>query len=69
MKNTTERVTDGKITVDLAELMKMLCVGRKSAERIAKEAGAGFNVGARHLYNVKKVQEYIDTLTEKQEGR
>ena len=55
--NSTE-----KRAVDIKELKEMLGCGRVTAERIGADANARFRVGRRVLYNVNKVQSYIDGL-------
>lgn len=52
-----------KIAVDLVGLMELLSVGRRSAETIAAEAEAVFRVGKRRLYNVKKIEEYMNKIS------
>ena len=50
--------------VDTVELQAMLCVGRKTAVEIGSAAGARIQVGRRVLWNVKKVQAYLDEISE-----
>ena len=65
MRATTRRETQGhRVAVDIQELMTLLCVGRQTAERIGRESGAGFRVGKRKLYNMQKIQAYVDKLTD-----
>ena len=56
------------ITVDKTELMRLLGVGRGTAEKIAESAGAGLKVGSRKLYSVAKIDKYINDLTEAEQG-
>lgn len=58
----------GKILVDTATLMQMLSVGRDTADRIGKDAGAAIKIGRRRLFNVSKVRTYIDALGENEDG-
>ena len=53
-----------KIAVDISTLQDMLCLGKNSAIDVARKAGAEIHVGRRTLYNVKKVEAYMDQLTE-----
>ncbi len=57
--NTPERKT-----VDTAGLQQMLMSGRKTALRIGIAAGARIQVGRRVLWNVEKIQKYLDTISE-----
>jgi hypothetical protein len=50
--------------VTLTGLMAYLNVGRSTAERIAAEAGAKIHVGRRVIYNISKVQKYLDEISE-----
>ncbi len=51
-------------TVDTAGLQAMLSSGRKTAVEIGTAAGARIQVGRRVLWNVRKVQQYIDSASE-----
>jgi hypothetical protein len=64
MYKTTKHETVNRITVDISTLQSMLCVGRQSAVQIAKDAGAVLHIGRRTLYNVPKIEKYIESLTE-----
>lgn len=59
----TESMSERR-TVDTAELQAMLSSGRKTAVEIGTAAGARIQVGRRVLWNVKKVQQYLDTISE-----
>lgn len=56
--------TPYKITVDLPTLAGMLGVGRTTAERVGKEAKAVIKIGRRTLYNVAKIENYMEGLSE-----
>jgi hypothetical protein len=56
--------TDNKIAVDINGLQGMLSVGKNTAADIGEKAGAVIRIGRRKLYNVKKVEAYIEHLTE-----
>ncbi len=64
--NATNRVesTTDRRTVDTAGLQAMLSSGRKTAVEIGIAAGARIQVGRRVLWNVKKVQQYLDAISE-----
>lgn len=63
MRKTTKSAdTENKIAVDLPGAMAMLSVGRSTAEKIGKEAGAAVKIGNRKLYVVSKLRDYMDSL-------
>ncbi len=64
MRKTTKGRTGQAIAVDTPELMSMLNAGRKSATDIGTAAGAKLQIGCRVLWNVKKVQQYLDEISE-----
>lgn len=64
MRKTTKERTGQVIAVDTTELMNMLNAGRKSATDIGMAAGAKLQIGRRVLWNVKKVQQYLDEISE-----
>ena len=51
-------------TVDTAGLQEMLSSGRKTAVEIGIAANARITVGRRVLWNVKKIQKYLDAISE-----
>ncbi len=53
-----------KMLVDTAELQSLMCAGRKTAVEIGMAAGAKVSIGRRVLWNVEKVQRYIDAISE-----
>ena len=64
MKPTNRFSSDQKIAVDIKELQTILSVGQYTASKIGEEAGAVIRVGRRKLYNVKKIEAYMQQLTE-----
>ncbi len=50
--------------VDTPELQAMLSCGYQAAMCIGTEAGARVQVGRRVLWNVGKIQRYIDSVSE-----
>lgn len=65
MRATKKANTEvNKKIVDTAELQAMLCSGRKTAVEIGTAAQARVQVGRRVFWNVKKIQEYIDAISE-----
>ena len=63
MKMRERQEVETKITVSIDELQKMLSVGRNTAYKIADAAGATIKIGSRRLYNVAKIQSYMDANT------
>lgn len=55
-----------KICVTTEGLQDLLDCGRVTAVQIGGQAGARIEVGKRLLWNVSKVQSYIDRLAEEQ---
>lgn len=55
-----------KICVTTEGLQDLLDCGRVTAVQIGGQAGARIEVGKRLLWNVSKVQSYIDSLAEEQ---
>lgn len=55
-----------KICVTTEGLQDLLDCGRATAVEIGGQAGARIEVGKRLLWNVSKVQSYIDRLAEEQ---
>lgn len=51
-------------TVDTFELQSMLGCGRKGAVDVGTAAGARVQIGRRVFWNVKKVQQYLDAISE-----
>lgn len=62
--NATKKEKDisKKIAVDTPELQNILGCGRKTAVEIGCMAGAKIKVGKRLLWNVSKVQKYLDSI-------
>lgn len=55
---------ENKKTVDTVGLQSMLSCGRVSAVEIGTAAGAKIMVGRRVLWNVGKIQKYLDSISE-----
>lgn len=62
MKATKKGIpeTGQKLTVDTIELKTLLSCGRTTAEQIGIAAGAKVQFGKRILWNLSKVQKYLD---------
>ena len=60
----TKRSEDKKLLVDTIGLQEMLSSGRQSAVSIGMAANARVTSGRRVFWNVRKVQQYIDAISE-----
>lgn len=58
--NTTPQKT--YLTVNTSTLMKLLNCGKQTALEIGTNANAKITIGRRILWNVKLIQEYLDTI-------
>lgn len=56
--------TEQQMLVDTSGLQEMLCAGRPAAVKIGTDAGARVQSGRRVFWNVRKVQQYIDAISE-----
>lgn len=52
------------LSVDTKELKTSLGCGRESAVRIGRAAGAEIRIGRRVLWNLSKIQKYLDSVSE-----
>lgn len=64
MHKTNIIETNNKITVDINGLQAMLSVGKNTAADVGEKAGAVIKIGRRKLYNVRKIELYMEQLTE-----
>lgn len=62
IKNKIEGMVE-KSTVDTDGLKEMLSSGRKTAVEIGMAAEARVQVGRRVLWNVRKIQQYLDKVS------
>ena len=67
MKRTNTTPCEKPILVDFPNLQMMLCLGRRSCEEIAAAADAVVRIKRRKLYNVKRIEEYVDSITGEKE--
>ncbi len=58
--NSTNSVD--KLTVDTTELQSLLGCGRSTAVQIGMQAKARIQIGKRLLWNVSKVQNYLNAI-------
>lgn len=49
--------------VDIKEFMEYVGVGRNSALRLGKEIGCLVKIGRRSLYDLRKADQYFNSLT------
>lgn len=57
-----------KYAIGIDALAEMIGVGRNSAAEIGEKANAIIRIGRRKLYNVARVQAYIDGITGGSDG-
>lgn len=50
------------IAVDVKTLAALLGVGRNSALKVGADAGARIQIGSRVVYNMEKINAYLETL-------
>ena len=63
MRKTKVSTCENKIMVDINSLQEMLSCGKVTASQIGESAGAVLRFGRRKLYNVEKINEYINSMT------
>ena len=64
MTKAKGNTSDTQLLVDTVGLQEMLSSGRPAAVRIGTEANARISVGRRVFWNVRKVQQYLDAISE-----
>ena len=67
MRTTTTRgemLLKEKITIDTGELQQVLSCGRATAVDIGTKAGARIQLGRRVLWNVDRLKNYLDSISE-----
>ena len=64
--NPMNKVVDikDKMSVDTNELQALVGAGRKTAVHSGAAAGARIQIGRRVLWNTRKVQRYLDAMSE-----
>jgi hypothetical protein len=53
-----------KMLVTTKELAQILSIGINNARNVGEQAGAVIHIGKRRLYNLSKIEQYIDSHTE-----
>lgn len=57
------KITDNAVTIDTETLTNLLHCGRVTAVKIGTDAEARVQIGKRVLWNLPKIQKYIDTIS------
>lgn len=57
-------VNSSSLCVDTSGLQEITHSGRKTAVEIGTAAGARIQIGRRVLWNVKRVQQYLESISE-----
>ena len=63
-KTAATNTTMDNLTVDTAGLKNLLNAGHQTAVEIGTAAGAKITVGRRVLWNISKIQKYLDEISE-----
>lgn len=61
---TNNTLPFGKSSIDTKELQEMLSCGRVTAVQIGNNASARIQIGRRVLWNVRKINSYLDSISE-----
>ena len=61
---TNSEINERRLALNSEELPKMLGCGKTTAIKIGLEANARFKVGKRVLWNVEKIQNYLNRVSE-----
>jgi hypothetical protein len=67
MRKTKESMTkdlSGRLALRTSELQSVTGCGRDTAIKIGLESGARIKVGKTVLWNVSKIQKYLDSISE-----
>lgn len=64
MKRTDNGIDTNNLAINTNTLMKILNCGRYTAVKIGDNAGARVSIGKRVLWNMKKIQKYLDDIAE-----
>lgn len=62
--NSNDKNTIMKSSVNTNELQQMLSCGRSTAVQIGNNACAKIQIGRRVLWNVSKINEYLNAISE-----
>ena len=61
-KRKVQKELDGKRYVSMDELRQYTSLGRDSAMKIGRDSGAIIKIGRRVVYDLKKIDEYLESL-------
>lgn len=64
MRKTVTRDVERRLAVNTSDLQSMLGCGIDTATKIGTEARAKIQIGRRVIWNVEKIQAYLDKLSE-----
>lgn len=64
IKTDNRNLSLRNLSVNTETLMEVLDCGRKTATEIGNKAGAKMCVGRKILWNLKLIQQYLDTIAE-----
>jgi len=62
MSDTRKNVTDKRL-VDISEFMLYTGLGRNNAMKLGEEIGCRIKIGRRVLYDLRKANQYFNSLT------
>ena len=63
-KTRFDNSNESFLAVDTSTLQKQMCCGYRTAVKIGMNANARIQIGKRVLWNVAKVQAYLDSISE-----
>ena len=67
MRKTNNHYSNNALIVDVKGLQELLSgLGKQSCIAIGEKSGAIVRIGRRKLYNVRRIEEYLDSITEKE---
>lgn len=64
MENIEKKENIPHIALNTLQLAEALGCGRVAAETLGTEAGARIQIGRRVIWNVAKIQKYLDDISE-----
>lgn len=63
MKENTQAVSETKRLVDVPGFMSYTGLGRNNAMKLGEEIGCKIKIGRRVLYDLRKADQYFDSLS------
>ncbi|MEY8413596.1 hypothetical protein AALB51_20470 [Lachnospiraceae bacterium 62-26] len=64
MPRIDNSLISNSLAINTNTLMKVLNCGRYTAIKIGDNAGARISIGKRVLWNIKRIQKYLDDIAE-----